>query len=121
MKNHSPTQYIGIEAEKFAFHFLKKRGLTLVQRNYVTHFGEIDLIMEDESTLIFIEVRFRSGQFVSGLETIDSHKQRKIILSASRFLQAYPTWKACRFDVITMRPDPVNLEIHWIKDAFQVE
>lgn len=121
MKHHSPTQHAGVEAEKIAMDYLRKKGLKLVTRNFATKFGEIDLIMEDRTTLVFIEVRSRSGSFMSALETIDLYKQRKIVFTALRYLQCYPTPKACRFDVISMKTNAKAIEIHWIKDAFQVE
>lgn len=121
MKRHSPTQQIGNKAEKKAYQFLKKQGLKLITRNYRRSYGEIDLIMEDKQTLVFVEVRYRSNAMIKALDTIDHHKQRRIILTATRYLQVNPTWKACRFDVITFDPLVSDVEILWLKDAFQVE
>jgi putative endonuclease len=118
---HHPTQQIGNKAEKKACLFLKKQGLKLMTRNYRCSYGEIDLIMEDRQTLVFVEVRYRSNTMVKALDTIDHHKQRRIILAAMRYLQSNPTWKACRFDVVTFEPRAFDVEIFWLKDAFQVE
>jgi putative endonuclease len=121
IKKHSPTQQIGVKAEKLAYHFLKNQGLKIVTRNFWTPWGEIDLIMQDPETIVFIEVRYRQSDYVSSIETIDLNKQLKIIRSAQTYLQKNPTWKSSRFDVIALQNHLDEVEIHWIKDAFQVE
>lgn len=77
--------------------------------------------MENKETLIFIEVRYRSNDLMKALDTIDRHKQSRIIHTAMRYLQFNPTWKPCRFDVVTIDPLAFDVEILWLKDAFQVE
>ena len=63
----------GADAEKFARRFLKKRGLKFLQGNYRSRYGEIDLIMEDGDTLVFVEVRYRHNrEIVAALESIQT-------------------------------------------------
>jgi len=113
------TREQGTEAERYACLFLQEQGLTLRDRNYHCRSGEIDLIMEDDASLVFVEVRYRSSsRFGSGAESIDRRKQRRIIRAAARYLQTHPeqAHRPARFDVIFMESPQ---RIHWIKDAFR--
>ncbi len=108
----------GLEAEKLAATFLTNHGLKLIVQNYHCRFGEIDLIMKDAKTLVFIEVRLRSNsKFGSAAGSITPQKQQKLILTAQHYLQQNPEKNACRFDVLLM--DKVELQaINWLKNAF---
>ena len=128
-KATSPTQRKGHAYENLAKHYLKKKGLSLITTNYTCQSGEIDLIMKDGETLVFIEVRYRNNkQYGSALESVNSKKQRKIIQSAQSFLQQSPWAKKlnCRFDVLGISPsahqlsnDPDDqLEVNWVQSAF---
>ncbi len=107
----------GLEAEKLAATFLAARGLKLVTQNYHCRFGEIDLIMKDASTLVFIEVKLRSNsQFGGAASSITPQKQQKLIRTAQYYLQQHGDCD-CRFDAILM--DKANLQhIEWIRNAF---
>lgn len=121
-RKHSPTQKLGLKGERIALNFLLERNLIFITKNYFTPFGEIDLIMQDDKTLVFIEVRYRQFmQYARSRESIDLYKQKKIIRSASFYLQKNPTWKPCRFDVVAIQTTAFYKEIDWIKDAFQVQ
>lgn len=118
----SVTQDIGQHAEQLACRHLQSHGLQLLAQNYRTRFGEIDLIMRDGNTTVFIEVRSRrQHNLVDSLQSIDSRKQRKIILSAQAFLQATPLRadQPARFDVVAITQQINTSQIDWIKDAFQ--
>jgi putative endonuclease len=111
----------GLVAEKLAATFLTERGLKLVMQNYHCRFGEIDLVMTDAKTLVFVEVRLRSNaKFGSAAASITLQKQQKLILSAQHYLQQYvknQSQMACRFDAILMNKADVN-NIEWIRNAF---
>ena len=109
----------GLAAEKLAATFLISHGLKLVTQNYHCRFGEIDLIMTDASTLVFIEVRLRSNkQFGSAGASITPQKQQKLILTAEHYLQQNAVKNACRFDVILM--DKLDISaIIWVKNALE--
>lgn len=118
----------GESAEQDACKFLIKNKLRLVTKNFSCKFGEIDLIMLDNQSLVFVEVRYRkNSQFGSGAESITISKQRKLIKTASYYLQQNPKTSqyATRFDVISMSPTVEQqstsneTKIDWIKDAFQ--
>lgn len=110
---------VGDEKERLACAYLQRHGLRLVERNYRCRRGEIDLIMRDATTLIFVEVRFRaSPRFGTPAETVDLHKQRRISAAAAHYLQHHSTSRPCRFDVLAISGDD---RIDWIRDAFYVE
>lgn len=114
---------IGDKAESLAFQFLKKRGLVPVRRNFSCRLGELDLVMRDEHCLVIIEVRYRNNRsFVSAEQSIDRHKQRRIIRTAAMFLawnDEYATMPV-RFDVVGIDLDATgNTSINWISDAFR--
>ncbi len=103
--------------------YLQQQGLQPVTRNYNTPGGEIDLIMLDRNTLVFVEVRFRrSNRFGSAAESIDYPKQQRIINTAAHFLQHHPKHhnRSCRFDVAACQPDNSgdSLQIQWLSNAF---
>lgn len=105
----------GQEAEKLAAAFLEKQGLRLVERNYRCRMGEIDLIMNDGATRVFVEVRLRQHRgFGGAAESITSRKQGRLIRAAQHYLQQLPRQPACRFDAVLLD----GYKIEWIKDAF---
>lgn len=110
---------LGTNAEQVAATYLKQQGLTLITRNYHCRFGEIDLIMRDGKTLVFVEVRMRSNASFGGAGTsITSSKQQKLTRTAEHYLQQHGS-AACRFDVVLMtKPSTENIE--WMRNAFEV-
>jgi putative endonuclease len=111
-------------AERVAREFLKSRGLEPLCENYRFKGGEIDLIMRDDETIVFVEVRYRNrSRFGDGAESITPLKQRRVIATAMHYLQhahtlAQPT---CRFDVIAISKDTHRHDIEWIPDAFDAQ
>lgn len=109
----------GDSAEQQARRHLEKQGLKLLQTNYRCRRGEIDLIMQERDTLVFIEVRYRkSDSFGSAVETVTSGKQRKLIMTARHYLQENRVNAPCRFDVVGIT-GPNGDRVEWIKNAFQ--
>jgi putative endonuclease len=110
---------VGEAKELLAEDYLKRRHLQPIARNHRCRFGEIDLVMRDGETLVFVEVRYRrSDRFGSPAETVDRRKQQRLAAAASHYLQAHPTVLPCRFDVVAVSGED---RIEWIKDAFSVE
>jgi putative endonuclease len=112
----------GQQAEEFACQYLQAQGLHLVKRNYRCVHGEIDLIMRDEHSIVFVEVRYRSSQrFGGGIESVDYHKQARLIATATHYLQhdRKAARQPCRFDVVAVSPGSEQDSAQWIKDAFQ--
>lgn len=107
----------GIAAEAAAAKFLKQQGLLLLQQNYSCRFGEIDLIMREGNTLVFVEVRLRTNQkFTSAADSIHHHKQQKLIRAAQYYLQNEGINSPCRFDAVLF--DHASFESpNWIRNA----
>lgn len=107
----------GNAAEQLAATFLQQKGLTLVEKNFRCPHGEIDLVMRDGKTLVFIEVRMRSNaNFGGAAMSITPSKQLKLKRSAERYLQIHGD-TACRFDAVLMRTINTNA-VEWIQNAF---
>ena len=107
----------GVKYEQQALAFLKRQGLLLVCQNFYCRFGEIDLIMSDQDTLVFIEVRYRKNQNYGGATgSVTYQKQKKLIKTARHYLSQLDSEPYCRFDVVAMSE---ALPPQWIQDAFQ--
>ena len=118
------TKPRGDEAEERALRHLLAQGLTLVERNYRVARGpsargaEVDLIMrapDAEGTLVFVEVRQRSGRTHGGAAaTVTRGKQQRCILGAQFYLSNLKVWPPCRFDVVAIDGE----EVTWLPAAF---
>ena len=119
---HKTTKALGDAAEAQALAWLQQQGLALVQRNYrVAHGpaargGEVDLILrERDGTLVFVEVRSRSGAVHGGAAaSVSTAKQRSIVLAARFYLQGLAVTPPCRFDVVAIDGG----RIEWLQGAF---
>ena len=90
----------GAEGEKRVANYLRKKGFSIVKRNYVCRYGEIDIIAENEEYILFVEVKTRKqGSMVSGIEAVDDFKQRRIGLTASDYIAKTECEKQPRFDI----------------------
>lgn len=120
-QSRKPTsKEIGNSAEKLALNYLQSQGLKLITRNFSCKHGEIDLIMQHNKNLVFIEVRYRKhSQYGTGADSVDYRKQQKILKSAEYFLQSNPKYNQlpCRIDVISLGSDKAN--INWITNAIE--
>ena len=106
----------GEQAEKQAYEFLISQGLTLIERNFRSPYGELDLIMKDGKTLVIVEVRFRKNdKFGSALESVTHSKQAKISATTEIYLSSQTESMPIRFDVVGISG---NGELKWVKDAF---
>jgi putative endonuclease len=110
---------IGCENESKAVEYLKQRGFKIIERNYKSRFGEIDVIAKDGEDLVFIEVKYRtSDSFGHPGEFVDALKQKKIIKSALEFVKFKKyEGKNIRFDVVNIEPD----KIEHLKSAFMTD
>lgn len=113
----------GDDAERIAERFLTKRGLELVARNYRCRYGEIDLIMRQAETLVFVEVKLRkttSGKvdFGGALASITASKQVKLIATAQHYLAGKKHPPPCRFDAVLLNGLNIN-DVEWLTNAFE--
>jgi putative endonuclease len=115
-------QAIGRHAEQLAEHYLTQQGLRLLERNFRCRSGEIDLIMTDNETVVFVEVRYRKHQSFGGAAaSVDQRKQRRLLLAAQHYLQRSNNMeRLCRFDVVAISPatDGQN-NVQWISNAIE--
>lgn len=120
--NRPASAESGRAAEQEAERYLASQGLAPRERNYRCKAGEIDLIMTDGDSLVFVEVRLRRHNgFASAAETVDFRKQQKLIRAAQHYLQrtGLTDQVACRFDVVALDPRrSTGAPITWLKDAF---
>lgn len=108
----------GVLAEQQAEQFLQQQGLKLVERNHRSRFGEIDLIMQDGSVLVFVEVRLRNRtDFGGAAASIDARKQQRIVRTAQLYLASLVSIPPCRFDAVLM-DDSRGGQFQWLKNAF---
>ena len=115
------SRQTGTQWEKIAESFLCAHGLKILERNFTSRFGEIDLIMEHDDTVVFVEVRYRKNkQHGSGAETVTYHKQGRISRTAGWYLVNNPdkAEQFCRFDVVSMDSQKTDQNIDWIRNAF---
>ena len=123
---------IGAKAENTACEFLSAHGLQLIEKNFrVDQINgkekmEIDLIMQDQDHLVFIEVKLRTHQdYGDAIEMISRAKQQRLMRAATYFLVTHGLYNTAqpRFDVVGITPDetrPSSQKINWIRDAFGV-
>ena len=107
----------GGAAEAAAAQFLAGQGLSLICANYRCRLGEIDLVLRDGPSIVFVEVRLRTNPgFGGAAESIGPRKRARIIAAARHYLAGKPE-VPCRFDVVLLdRLEPPRIE--WIRDAF---
>lgn len=109
---------LGGQAEALAAAYLRQHGLKFLTSNYHCRFGEIDLIMRDGKTLVFVEVRLRSHDSFGGAAmSITVSKRQRLVQTAQHYLQQHGE-AACRFDAILMRKLDMR-DIEWIQNAFE--
>lgn len=104
---------IGNSGEVLALDYLKNQGLELVQTNFYSRFGEIDIIMRDNDSFVFVEVKQRKDGINHAADSITYAKQKKLIRTAQYFLMKIGRDVNCRFDAILIDS---RREISWLKN-----
>ncbi len=102
---------------------LLAKGYRFRHRNWQCAAGELDLVMTHRDTVVFVEVKARSGELFGGaLGAVDKRKRRHMVQTAEAYLGRFGLWnRPCRFDVVTLEPGRSWLpwRIRHIPDAFQ--
>lgn len=107
----------GQKGEARAALFLESNGLCIIERNYRSRYGEIDLIARDGKTLVFVEVRARKSDAYGGAAaSITLAKRNKLTRTALHYLASAGSTPPCRFDAILLTGE--HNPVEWIKDAF---
>lgn len=103
------TYQKGLSGEAQAIEYLENRGMVLLNRRYRSPFGEIDIVMLDGDTLVFVEVKARATRGEgSGLLAVGQRKQAKLVKTARQYLAQHPCDRCARFDVIELTKDGVQ-------------
>ena len=112
--------------EDIALAHLQRAGLRLIERNFTCRLGELDLIMQCDATLVFVEVRYRRASaarlnYGDGVDSISASKRTRLLRAAAMFLSTYPRFanSTCRFDVIAISGDPSTPVLDWRINAFE--
>ncbi|MEJ2696036.1 MAG: YraN family protein [Candidatus Sulfobium sp.] len=112
---------VGREGEEIALAFFRDRGYRILEKNYRTVFGEIDIIARDRDVLVFIEVKARTDDaFGSPFEAVHKKKREKIRKVALCFMKKLRKEVPARFDVLSIERSRTGHSIEHIKDAFEV-
>lgn len=114
---------LGDGYERQAASWLAGRGLQIIERNFRTRAGEIDIIARDGDCLVFVEVRARTHRrFAGAAASVTRGKQRRLLRAAARYLQLRPqlAQSSCRFDVIAFEPrqSGPGTDVRWVRRAF---
>lgn len=116
------TKKKGIEGEDAACKFLKEKGYEIAERNWQIGKYEVDIIATNQSELVFIEVKFRSGTYFGEPEIFVSLKQKlNLIRAANLFAERNNVENEIRFDIIAIVKKNGKLVINHIEDAFKPE
>ena len=108
--------------EQRACRELERAGLKALARNYNTRHGELDLVMRDGDTVVFVEVRYRkSASHGDAATSVTASKQAKLIHAAQHWLAAHPQHarRPCRFDVVSYDGPVDALQRQWLRGAFE--
>ena len=112
---------IGRRGEDEAARFLESRGYKVLERNFRCRYGEIDLVARDGQAVVFIEVKTRgSDRFGAPLASVDSKKQKKILLTAQFYIESNRLFDSdLRFDVVGIQINDGKLAFELVKNAFE--
>ena len=115
------TENVGHKGEAVAAKYYQQRGWLLLNHNYRTRMGEIDLILYKDGTLVFAEVKTRTGAMLDRpAAAVDARKQYRLVLAAQQYLQRSPYGDAAiRFDVVEVTPAGTSWQVHCIPGAFE--
>lgn len=115
---------IGAAVEHAALEYLQAHGLKLLAHNAQARGGELDLVMHDGTSVVFVEVRYRADPAFGGAAaSVDHGKRRKLVRAAQFYLARHPRLAnaPCRFDVIAAHGNPAAPNIEWLRDAFRAD
>ena len=115
-------QQFGKKSENFAVWYLKKNGYKILEKNYRTQIGEIDIIAKEKKTIVFVEVKSRqSVRYGNPKWAVTPKKQRKISMVALQYLKSIrQTDVRARFDVVAITSNRDEPQIEIVKNAFEL-
>lgn len=116
------TKLLGKEGEDRAARFLMKQGYRIIERNYGTRSGEIDLIALHDGVVVFIEVKTRTSDAFGAPELAVNHrKQQRMVKAALGYIKYKKLHQVpCRFDVVAITA-AADKEVELIQNAFEMD
>lgn len=112
----------GDQYEQFALQYLQQQGLTLLEQHFRKGRWEIDLIMKEQDTLVFVEVKYRRQRNFGGAQYALSPSQiNRLRSTAQYYLQLHHLKEhqtACRFDLLAVDGQGAAQQVSWLKNAF---
>jgi putative endonuclease len=113
---------IGKEGEDRAAQFLMKRGYRIIERNYSTRSGEIDLIALHDGAVVFVEVKTRTSDAFGAPElAVNPRKQQRMVKAALGYIKYKKLHQVpCRFDVVAITT-AAEREVELIQNAFEMD
>lgn len=116
--NHS-CHKLGNKGEEIAIRFLKSKGYKILIRNFLTPFGEADIVAKDGDSIVFVEVKTRSSDtFGQPFEAVNYRKQERLRRIALYYLKKNSEDLDVRFDVVSIMYKDEGVEINHLIDAF---
>lgn len=111
------NRVVGSVYERLAVNYLRKQKYKILETNFSTKVGEIDIIAMDKATLVFVEVKYRTSDvYGTGAMAVDSQKQRKIVQTSKLYIVKNKlTNVTVRYDVVEI----MNSQLSHIIDAFR--
>jgi putative endonuclease len=118
----SSRQQLGEAGEALAARLLRRHGYRILQTNYRTALGEIDIVARERDTIVFVEVKARrSLHFGHPKTAVTAQKRRKLSMLALQYLKATgQSGSKARFDVVSICAAPERPEIEIIRNAFDL-
>lgn len=112
---------LGKKGEDLAVALCKGKGFNIIEQNFRTPFGEIDIIAKDRNIFVFVEVKTRTGDaYGAPFEAVTRHKREKITKVAMSYMKRFKKEVPARFDVISISMKNGNPQLEYIQDAFEI-
>lgn len=110
---------LGLEGEEMAAEYMKRQGYTILDRNWRSGHKELDMVAVKDGTIVFVEVKTRSGsEWGNPEDAVDMRKIRRIVRSADAYLRLKMIDMDVRFDIISVISNNGNLNLEHIEEAF---
>ncbi|MBM4272331.1 MAG: YraN family protein [Deltaproteobacteria bacterium] len=112
----------GKKGEEIAARYLESRGYRIIERNYRSRWGEIDIVAKDGNTVVFVEVKCRrSESFGDPQSAVGTNKQRKVSRMSLAYLKEKGLYPCdARFDVVAVKMLPAGNRVELIRNAFEI-
>jgi len=105
--------------EQIAAQYLRQKGCTVLQRNWRCPYGEVDIIAQENDTILFVEVKARHHiEYAMPREAVDERKQARLRQCADVYLSLFFPDSPCRFDVVEVWWQSGKTYVRWLREAF---